>query len=398
MTGSRRVTAPLGAWLTAPAGTPQGDPIRGAGQSDGERMPTPARPTRRDELASFVGTDAPGRETDRRSRRGWGPRREDAASAMPEERASGGLPGDKALASVIEGDVIPRLVQAHRPEGLSARRTVGAVGPPQPQPQGQAARVQRPFRSGRPGHSGRSEGRRIGSDVRAGDVEALFQCLLRDDPQGAAALLERRRAAGESVEGLCADLLGPVGQLLEVRWAADACGLTELTLGMGHLLGLLHDLEQADVAGVPWQGVERRVLVAAAPGERHAFGLGMLATVFQRAGWDVVDTVMSESLAEVARRLAEEESGDGAGSMPVLVLWAGTLARGSDLSAGLAALRQAMAAAPLRIVLAGPGVRTLMAGGEKIGDAAPVYGADAMAETAPEAVEQAACLLGPGGD
>jgi len=397
MTGSRRVTAPLGAWLTARAGTPQGDPIRGAGQSDGERMPDPVHPTRREEAASSIGTDASGREADRRSRRGWGPRREDAASAVPEERASGRLPGDKALASVIEGDVIPRLVQAHRPEGLSARRTVGAVGP-QSQPQGQAARLRRSFRPDRPGHSGRCQGGRAGPDAWAGDVEAVFQCLLRDDPQGAAALVERRRAAGESVEGLCADLLGPVGQLLEVRWAADACGLTELTLGMGHLLGLLHDLEQADGAGVPWQGVERRVLVAAAPGERHAFGVGMLAAVFQRAGWDVVDTVMAESLADVARRLAAEDTGGNAGSMPVLVLWAGTLAHGSDLSAGLAAVRQAMAAAPLRIVLAGPGVRTLMAGGEEFGDAAPVCGADAMAETAPEAVEQAACLLGPGGD
>lgn len=240
-------------------------------------------------------------------------------------------------------------------------------------------------------------------------METLFQCLVRDDPRGAGALVARHLAAGESADALCADLLGPAGHLLETRWAADACGLAELTLGMGHLLGLLRDLDHGDArGGTAWAGVERRVLLAAVPGERHAFGVSMLAAVFQRAGWDVVDVVMAESLNALAGRLADAAAGvtdenpaPVATPVPVIGLWAGALARLEALPTGLAALRRAVPGGAVRVILAGPALRGAPDGDERdreTGETAAQYGADAMADTAPAAVEQANRLLAAGGD
>ena len=352
-------------------------------------MPEPAPSGRRHDTAGSIAARSP--ETDQGVRRGWGPRHDDAAAGAPEERVTARLPGDRALASVIEGDVIPRLVRAHRPEDP----LLGAAGVPRS--------VQRDDRAARPTPGASRAGRRVRRDAMNGagpnpdmaaDLEDLFLCLLRGDPGGALTLVERRRARGESAEALCADLLGPAGHLLETRWAADACGLAELTLGMGHLLEVLRDLDHIDAQGTGWQGVNRRILLAAAPGERHAFGVSMLAVLFQRAGWDVVDTVLAESSATLAGRLTEE-----AESAPVAVvgLWAGALARLGELPAALSAVRNTATRRP-RIILAGPAAAAWPGHGGPKGNAAPCDGVDAVAETAPAAVEQANRLLGARGD
>lgn len=282
------------------------------------------------------------------------------------------------MASVIEGDVIPRLVQAHRPVGSAARRT--RSHPARPTVGG----ARRSVAVTSPGADG-------------ADIEALGRALLQDDLEAANRLVARRLFEGEAVETTCARLLEPVGRLLEDRWAADACGLTDLTLGMGHLLALLHDLEHSDGEVSPWRGESRRVLLALAPGERHAFGVGLLGTLFRRAGWDVVDTVTSERVGALAGRLQDATAGAESGAAPVLVVWAGTLARLGEVPNELAALRRALAAQPARIVVAGPGVAGRPDGEGMNGTPAPLSGADAMADSAQAAVERAQDLLGPEG-
>lgn len=242
----------------------------------------------------------------------------------------------------------------------------------------------------------------VSPEADGADIEALGRALLQDDLEAANRLVARRLIEGEAVEGLCARLLEPVGHLLEDRWAADACGLTELTLGMGHLLALLHDLEHSDGEVSPWRGESRRVLLALAPGERHAFGVGLLGTLFRRAGWDVVDTVTSERLGGLAGRLRDMATGAESEAPPLLVVWAGSLARLGEVPNELATLRRALADQPARIVVAGPGVAGrpdggVPDGGVNDGNPAPLAGADAVADSAQAAVEQAQGLLGPEG-
>jgi methanogenic corrinoid protein MtbC1 len=193
-------------------------------------------------------------------------------------------------------------------------------------------------------------------------------------------VVERQRGQGASLEDLCADLLGPTARLLEEYWKGDACGLTDLTLGMGNLQRVLHDLERIYGEDVELRGLDRRILLAAVPGERHPFGISMLSAVFHRAGWDVADAIVAESFEAVVRLVGEE-------AVPVVGLWLGTTARPGALAEGLDAVRRAAAHRPVRILLAGPACT-----GAATADLARV-GADALAETAPAAVEQAERLL-----
>jgi methanogenic corrinoid protein MtbC1 len=167
---------------------------------------------------------------------------------------------------VVEGEIIPRLLVAHRTEGKSADATIPIV-----------------------------------SDEEVG---ILVEILLRDNVPAIGACVEGWRARGVTLETI---LLGPLphaARLLGELWGDDTCNFSEVTLGMWRLHQLLHDLSpvfQSEGGIAPNQGL--RVLLSPVAAEQHTFGMLLVSEFFRRAGWEVCSELpaANEQLVDMVR-------------------------------------------------------------------------------------------------
>lgn len=157
------------------------------------------------------------------------------------------------LARTIETDVIPRLVQAHRP--LAANPQPGSATP------------------------SRTE------------VDAFVQLIVQAGEAEAIASIEHLRERGVAVESLYLDLFGPTARRLGEMWEEDICDFSTVTVALGRLQRLLRELSAAFGTEVGHPANGRRALFVQPRDEQHSFGLSMVAEFFRRDGWDVIGGV-----------------------------------------------------------------------------------------------------------
>jgi hypothetical protein len=170
------------------------------------------------------------------------------------------------LARTIEADVIPRLVQAHRP------------GAANPQP---------------------------GSVVPyPADIDTLLQQILRGSEAETLALIDGLRERGVSVESLYLDVFGPIARRLGEMWEDDSCDFSTVTVALGRLQRLLRELSPAFGTEIEHPANGRRALFVQPRDEQHSFGLSMVAEFFRRDGWDVIGGVTSGSTSSASRSAA----------------------------------------------------------------------------------------------
>lgn len=165
----------------------------------------------------------------------------------------GSSPAEYArLTRTIEADVIPRLMLSHGHVAMG-----GGSGPPPPPA--------------------------IGSD----ETREFARLILDHDVSVAASYVEVLRKRGASLEAVFLYLLAPCARLLGDLWKEDLCTFADVTVGLSRLQLLLRRLsaERADLAR--HGGDAHSILLAAAPGEQHTFGIIMVEESFRRAGWDV---------------------------------------------------------------------------------------------------------------
>lgn len=189
-----------------------------------------------------------GRVPDRRSAQG---------AKRPSKRQQGSDPGASAgfdrLLSTIEGEIIPRLVLAHRGDKRCSPKAS------------------------------------TGASVAARQVSQFTDMLLTSEIDSARQFIDDLQADGVALDNVYLELFAPAARQLGEMWAADRCDFTAVTLGLWRLQRLLHECSpQFQVeAMAPIEG--RRILLAPMPGSQHTFGVFMVAEFFRRAGWDVVD-------------------------------------------------------------------------------------------------------------
>ena len=157
-----------------------------------------------------------------------------------------------ALVRTIEGDVIPRLLLAHK-------------GGPDPALPVEAA-SQVPTQD---------------------DVTVFTQHVLEDDVSVALAYANALLAKGVSLEGLFLELFAPTARRLGEMWVADLCDFTQVTIGVGRLQQLLREFSRSFRVDLGDWEPGRRALLAPTPGEQHSFGMLIVGEFLRRAGWDV---------------------------------------------------------------------------------------------------------------
>ena len=185
-----------------------------------------------------------------------------------------------------------------------------------------------------------------GSTPGPTEVLKFAGLMLTADVAAAHAFVGDLRQRGTPVESLYLDLLAPAARHLGDLWCADACDFATVTMGLGRLQQLLHELSPAFGGELEHREHGRRALLVPVPGEQHTFGLLMVVEFFRRAGWDVWSGSQGTSFDLV--RLVRGEW------FSVVGLSVGSETRIDALSAGIRAIRRASLNRNIGILVGGP--------------------------------------------
>ena len=168
-----------------------------------------------------------------------------------EHNDSGG-PDLAALSWLVEAEILPRLMLAHR------------------------------------------EPLRASSPVLVAHPDALVQRLLVPGSFDLGSTVDGLLGTTLPLERLLLDLLGPAARRLGSLWEEDTCDFLAVTEGLGRLQAVTRHLcATLEKAARP---TGRSILLMPCPGETHAFGLSILASFFRESGWDV--TTLSRADAD----------------------------------------------------------------------------------------------------
>jgi MerR family transcriptional regulator, light-induced transcriptional regulator len=175
------------------------------------------------------------------------------------------------LRSVIENQVVPRLLIA---ESAALR-----------QPHEIASDVSRPS---------------------ARDVNELLHIVVEADTAACVEYLQSRRSRGMQLETVYLGLLAPVAHRLGLMWERDELSFIDVTVGLARLQSLVHELTSDSCYGALNQDATRRIVLATARNEQHAFGLLIVAEFLRLAGWEVDGGPDVESGAPLIRMVGQE--------------------------------------------------------------------------------------------
>lgn len=177
------------------------------------------------------------------------------------------------LEAVLDRDIIPRLMNAHR---SPMHAPLGATG---------AAAA-------------------LHQVIDEAHVQALVDISLDGEAELAREFVLRLRDQGMPVESIYLDLITPAARRIGAMWEADTCDFVLVTLAMLKIQQVMYDLSPDFIR----EGAEpssRRALVVPAPGSHHTMGAAMVADFFRRDGWDVLSS-HDLSRADVLRAVRKE--------------------------------------------------------------------------------------------
>lgn len=176
----------------------------------------------------------------------------------------------RSLSSLIESEIIPRLMVAH------------------------ASDVPCPPRSAT-----------IHAAVELADIEALVPLSLQVEADTLIAHVEAILARGVPVEAILVDLLAPAARVLGEYWEDDRCGFVDVTMALWRLQEVVHELAARSPPDRLFVGGGHRALFAAMPGDQHSFGTVVIDELFRREGWHT-DRMSEAEMPDLLHRAADE--------------------------------------------------------------------------------------------
>ena len=170
------------------------------------------------------------------------------------------------LLAAVENELIPRLMLSHAGDARAAAAESPPAEPPVPPERAVWAA---------PAEIGAFAAWCAGGEERrmSGHVSGLL-------------------ARGVGLDAIYLHLLAPAARHLGEQWVRDEVSFVDVQLGLSHLHRLVCDCGSIDFhvgddAGPGPGGATRSILLAAAPGEMHTFGVTLAAEFFRRHGWQV---------------------------------------------------------------------------------------------------------------
>lgn len=246
----------------------------------------------------------------------------------------------KLLETIIERDVIPRLLLANRAEL--------AIAPPMTDQM--AAKLAE----------------------RVGEFSEL---VVERDADDSVAFFQSLRDGGASLESLFQDLLAPTARRLGVLWEEDINDFLDVTRGIGHLQHIVRTFSEEFCSELRMPLSTKRTLLMPVPGEQHTFGLSLLREHFLREGWRVW-CGPSDHMSDIVKLVTEQW-------FDMLGLSASVLKDPEQLAKDIRLLRKASVNRQIRIFVGGLAFDTTP-------DLVTAVGADATARDGRRAVIEAA--------
>lgn len=173
-----------------------------------------------------------------------------------------GPPSREVLEKLIEGEIIPRLM-------LTTQMPMHADVP-------------------------RDELEAPSDAFAAHSVEAFARRAIEEDPGALVSHVHALMDAGASHEDVLLKLLTPAARRLGKMWEDDSADFADVTIGLMKLHRVLERIRSEAPAGLGEGGASPRILLTAAPGEQHLFGIVMVGEFFSRSGWRVCCDVSPE--------------------------------------------------------------------------------------------------------
>ena len=176
---------------------------------------------------------------------------------------------ERSLSSLIESEIIPRLMVAHASVAPRAAPTDGAMA------------------------------------ITATEIEALAPLALQVEADELLAHVEGVLARGISVDTVMVDLLAPTARLLGEYWEEDRCDFIDVTMALWRLQEVVHEIADRAPTDRRRASGGYRALFASMPGDQHSFGTVVIDELFRRDGW-VTDRMSEVETTDLLRRVSAE--------------------------------------------------------------------------------------------
>lgn len=219
-------------------------------------------------MATVYGTGTKGSATSTRRRRVTGLRSGAVHGEKGSQPGSAVPRGPGSVNSLIEEQIIPRLLIAHSSD-VPRNRATGALS------------------------------------VDPSDAASFASLPLDLDAEDLLEVVEGFLQRGVSVESVFIDLLAPSARRLGQHWEEDECDFLDVTMGLWRLQEVMRQVALRYPADDSGGNFTRSALFSPVPGDRHALGTLMIEEVFARAGWQteaLIEPKRKELLQIVAER------------------------------------------------------------------------------------------------
>ncbi len=176
---------------------------------------------------------------------------------------------DRSLSTLIESEIIPRLMIAHAAD----TPVIDVIG--------------------------------TSALIDPEEVEALAPLALQVEADTLLSHIEAILARGVSVETVMVDLLAPTARKLGEFWEQDQCDFIDVTMGLWRLQEVVHEIACRAPADQLAAAGGRRALFASMPGDQHSFGTVLIDELFRRDGW-VTDRMAETETPDLLKRVADD--------------------------------------------------------------------------------------------
>lgn len=163
-----------------------------------------------------------------------------------------------SLRSLIESQIIPRLLEAHPRLGAANAQTFDLVYQP-----------------------------------LASEIADFAELCVSRESEDVLAFIEKLLLDQIDSTSIFLNLIAPAARYLGQMWESERADFTQVTMGLLRMHQITHRIGYEYQNGPQKAGTAKRVMLACAPGSQHILGLAMVSEFFRKDGWQVVVEVAS---------------------------------------------------------------------------------------------------------
>ena len=163
-----------------------------------------------------------------------------------------------SILSIIEAQIIPRLLKAERVNGNNLTLVPASRAMPSKE-----------------------------------EIDSFVELCVSQDPFVAMIFVNKLLEEGLNTEHIFLELITPAARALGTQWDLDRMDFVDVTHGLVRLHAIAHEIGFAYQDGPVLEGEIKRIMIASAPGSEHLLGPTIVADFFRKAAWQVVIEISS---------------------------------------------------------------------------------------------------------